>query len=123
MRHIQPSNQVDVQIESSETNIDFHIVDPVVVTQDEQQLKGKDFAFVDIRPYSLNPLADSVFIELVETRTITIAVREVIGRKENSNIIRVTKGVLKKYHRRTLMLHINGKQLLAQSRLRGFMKS
>ncbi|KAL0478758.1 hypothetical protein AKO1_008345 [Acrasis kona] len=123
MEHTASDNNIEIEIESQNTKIDLHIVDPVRITQDAQQILRKDFDFVDVKPYNLQPLADSIFIEVVKTQTIEVAMREVIGRKDNSLIIRVTKGVLKKHHRQILMLHINGKRLLTQSLLRKTKKS
>ncbi|KAL0490894.1 ATP synthase subunit atpD [Acrasis kona] len=109
-------DKANMEIESQETSMDFRIVDPVQITQNQQQLRTKDFSFQNLKPYNLHPLTDSLFIEVTAVETTKIAVREVIGRTEdNSIIMRVTRGVLKKYKRQVFMLCVNGKQLLAQA--------
>jgi hypothetical protein len=101
-----------VSIESRQVDITFQVVDSVLIEQDERQVHSKDFSFVDITPYSLDPICNSLFIEIMATETVQVTVRDVLGNGSEAELTRITRGIVKKYNRRVFMLRVNGKELM-----------
>jgi hypothetical protein len=103
-----------VDVESSDVEIDIRVVDSVIIQQNEQQRREKDFSFVDITPYSMNPISDNLFIEVMRTETTRVVLRELIPPKGKSDTatLRVIRGVVKKYRRQIFFLRINGKEII-----------
>lgn len=106
-------------VEDTTFDIEFQVVTPVTIQQNEQQEHMKEFDFQEVIPYSLQDDVQVFFIERTSTETATIVIEELLGyTAENYRVVRRRRSKVTKRSRQVFLINIDSKRLMRMTRRR-----